>query len=140
MKEIKGKRIARIMVLSLFIGLFSMTGVITTQPVTNTPVVTEVKAATMGQKNALRRAKNYLSIMAFSKKGLIKQLKFEGYTTKEANYAVKHCKANWKKQAVKKAKNYLDMMSFSKSGLLKQLKFEGFTTAEAKYAIKKVYK
>jgi hypothetical protein len=97
-----------------------------------------VQAATLGQKNALAKAKSYLAYTAFSKKGLVKQLKFEGFTAKEANYGVAHCGANWKKQAAKKAKSYLDMTSFSKSGLMKQLKFEGFTTAQVKYAVKKV--
>jgi hypothetical protein len=100
--------------------------------------VSVVQAATFGQKNALAKAKSYLAYTAFSKKGLVKQLKFEGFSTKEANYGVAHCGANWKKQAVKKAKSYLDLTSFSKSGLIKQLKFEGFTTAQAKYAVKKV--
>ena len=40
----------------------------------------EVQAATSGESNALSRAKAYLQIMPFSKKGLIKQLKFEGFT------------------------------------------------------------
>jgi hypothetical protein len=96
------------------------------------------QAATLGQKNALAKAKSYLSIMAFSKSGLIKQLKYEGFTAKEAKYGAAHCGANWKKQAVKKAKEYLKLMAFSKSGLIKQLKYDGFTSAQAKYAAKKV--
>jgi hypothetical protein len=99
---------------------------------------TVVQAATLGQKNAVAKAKSYLAISGFSKKGLTKQLKFEGFTAKEAKYGVAHCGANWKKQAVKKAKSYLDLTAFSKSGLIKQLKFEGFTAAQAKYAVKKV--
>ena len=46
----------------------------------------EVQAATRGEKNALVKAKTYLKIMAFSKKGLIKQLKFDGFTSKEVKY------------------------------------------------------
>ena len=64
-------------------------------------------AASYGEQNAARTAKLYLLSGAFSKKGLIKQLKFEGYTGKEAKYAVNHCGASWKKQAVKGAKAYL---------------------------------
>lgn len=97
----------------------------------------EVQAATRGEKNALAKAKTYLKIMAFSKKGLIKQLKFDGFTNKEAKYGVAKCGANWKKQAAKKAKEYLSIMAFSKQGLIKQLKFDGFTDAEAKYGAKK---
>jgi len=36
------------------------------------------------------KAKEYLDTTAFSKKGLIKQLKFEGFTEKQASYGVKH--------------------------------------------------
>jgi hypothetical protein len=99
-------------------------------------VVITADAATVGQKNALDSAKSYLEYMSFSKKGLIDQLKFDGYTTKEANYAVKHCGANWTKQALKSAKNYLDTMAFSKKGLTDQLKFDGYTTKEANYGVK----
>ena len=104
------------------------------------PVTTQVtvQAATLGQKNAVKKAQSYLSFMAFSKKGLIEQLKYEGYSTSEAKYGVKHCKVNWKKQAVKKAKSYLKMMAFSKSGLIEQLRYEGFTKKQANYAVKKV--
>ena len=102
--------------------------------------VTIAKAATMGEQNALQKAKLYLSTMPFSKKGLKKQLKFEGYTNKEATYGVNHCGANWMKQAVKKAKQYLQTMSFSKSGLKKQLLFEGFTKKQANYGVKKAYR
>lgn len=97
----------------------------------------EVQAATRGEKNALVKAKTYLKIMAFSKKGLIKQLKFDGFTSKEVKYGAAKCGANWKKQAAKKAKEYLSIMAFSKQGLIKQLKFDGFTDAEAKYGAKK---
>ena len=74
--------------------------------------------ATVGESNALRSAKNYLRTMPFSKKGLQKQLEFEGYSESEALYAVNNCGANWKEQAVKEAKNYLDIMPFSKQELI----------------------
>ena len=97
----------------------------------------EVQAATSGESNALSRAKAYLQIMPFSKKGLIKQLKFEGFTSKEAKYGAGKCGANWKEQASKKAKSYLDTMPFSKKGLIKQLKYDGFTAKEATYGVSK---
>lgn len=97
----------------------------------------EVQAATRGEKNALSKAKMYLKIMAFSKKGLVKQLKFDGFSDKEAKYGASKCGANWKKQAAKKAKEYLQIMPFSKQELIRQLKFDGFTDAEAKYGAKK---
>lgn len=110
--------------------------------------ITAQAKTSLGKSNALSRDISYLNYSSFSKSGLIKQLKFEGFTSSEAKYAVENCganwnkqavsKANWKKQAVKKARQYLDTMSLSKSGLISQLKFEGFTSAQAKYAAKKV--
>jgi hypothetical protein len=88
---------------------------------------------TMGQRNALRAAANYLSAMAFSHDGLIKQLEYEGYSTEDATYAADHCGANWNEQAAKSAKNYLSAMSFSRSGLIQQLEYEGFTASQAEY-------
>ncbi len=96
----------------------------------------QAKGATTGQTNALQQAGNYLDFTPFSKKGLIKQLKFEGYSSKEAKYAAKNCGANWNDQARKKALEYLDTLPFSKSGLVKQLKFDGFTSKQAEYGVK----
>lgn len=90
---------------------------------------------TLGQENALKQAENYLNIMAFSRKGLIEQLEYEGYSTEDATYAVDNCNANWSEQAVKKAKDYLDTMAFSRSGLIEQLEYEGFTYEEAVYGV-----
>lgn len=95
----------------------------------------ESVSMTMGQKNALKSAKNYLKFSAFSRVGLINQLEFEGYSTEDATFAVDNCGADWKEQAVKKAKSYLDMSAFSKDGLIKQLEFEGFTSEEALYGV-----
>lgn len=96
--------------------------------------------ATIGERMALSSAKDYLRVSALSRKGLIDQLEFEGYTTAEATYAVDNCGANWKEQAVKSAKNYLKIMSFSKQGLIDQLEFEGFTSEEAIYGVEQAYK
>lgn len=89
--------------------------------------------ATMGEKNALSSAKDYLSFMSFSYSGLIEQLEYEGYSTAEATYAADNCGADWNQQAVKSAKEYLSYMSFSKSGLIEQLQYEGFTYEQALY-------
>lgn len=104
---------------------------------TNT-ATNNISSATLGEKNALNSAKDYLSVMAFSKQGLIEQLEYEGYSEKEAQYGADNCGANWNEQASKMAKQYLDMMSFSKSGLIEQLKYEGFTTSQAEYGAKAV--
>ena len=90
---------------------------------------------TLGEKNALAKANDYLSFMAFSHSGLIEQLEFEGYTTEEATFAADNCGADWKEQAAKKAQDYLDTMSFSREGLIDQLKYEGFTQKQAEYGV-----
>lgn len=94
---------------------------------------------TAGERNAIETARNYLSFMAFSYGGLVEQLKHEGYSTSEAEYAAENCGADWNQQAVNKAKEYLNFMSFSRSGLIEQLEFEGFTHSQAVYAADKVY-
>src|SRR4030042_166751 len=66
------------------------------------------------------------------------QLKYEGYSTADATYAVDKLKIDYNKQALKAAETYLDMMAFSRSGLIKQLKYEGYTTKQATYAVDKV--
>lgn len=90
-------------------------------------------AVTIGQKNALSKAKQYLSVSAFSYSGLIDQLKYEGYTAEEATYGADNCGADWNEQAAKKAQQYMDLMSFSRQRLIDQLKYEGFTQAQAEY-------
>ena len=90
---------------------------------------------TVSQQQALRKAKDYLSVMAFSHEGLIEQLKFEGFSDSDSRYGADNCGANWDSQALKKAKNYLDTMAFSYSGLKKQLEFEKFTSSQATYAV-----
>lgn len=88
---------------------------------------------TTGERNALRAAKEYLEVMAFSRNGLIEQLKYEGYSFSDATYAVDNCGANWNTQAAKCAKAYLEIMAFSRSKLISQLEYEGFTHEQAVY-------
>lgn len=97
-------------------------------------IVEEIKIS-LGEKNALTKAKTYLNTIAFSREGLIHQLKFEGFTTEQAEYGVENCGANWNEQATKKAKTYLITMAFSKKGLIQQLEFEKFTTKQAEYGV-----
>jgi hypothetical protein len=110
-------------------------------PVTPTSAVAKPAdtgpAMTAGQKNALGKAESYLSVSAFSRTGLIKQLEFEKFSKADATWAVDHVKANWKEQAAKKAAQYLETQSFSHQGLVDQLVFEGFTAAEAEYGVTK---
>lgn len=93
---------------------------------------------TMGQKNALSKAKSYLGFTAFSYTGLISQLEFDGFSTEDSTYAVDNCGADWNEQAAKKAKSYLDFTSFSRDGLIDQLLFDGFTNEQAEYGVTKV--
>ena len=90
---------------------------------------------TMGERNALEKAKDYLKFTSFSRSGLISQLEFEGFTTDEATYGADNCGADWNEQAAKKAKEYLKFTSFSRSGLIDQLEFEGFTQEQAEYGV-----
>ena len=87
----------------------------------------------MGEKNALRKAGQYLDIMSFSYTGLIKQLEYDGFSTEDATYAADNCGADWNEQAAKKAEQYLDLMAFSRDGLIKQLEYDGFTSEQAAY-------
>jgi Host cell surface-exposed lipoprotein len=92
-----------------------------------------------GQENARQQAESYLDYSAFSRKGLIEQLEFEGYSTADATYAVDNVTVDWNEQAALKAKDYLDYSSFSRSGLIEQLIFEGFTRAQAEYGVRVAY-
>ena len=92
----------------------------------------------MSQQQAVKMAQNYIAYTAFSKSGLVEQLKFEGFVNEDATYAVENIDVDWKEQAVKMAENYLDYSAFSKSGLIEQLIFEGFSEEFATYAANEV--
>ena len=117
----------------IFVDVYDSNGNVVTKSITfNTKNVGNA-TATKGQLDALARAKSYLEVMAFSKQGLIDQLKFEKFTDSEASYAAANCGANWNEQAVKKAQGYIKYLSYSKEQLISQLKFDGFTDAQARY-------
>ncbi|MGA9148202.1 MAG: Ltp family lipoprotein [Candidatus Nanopelagicales bacterium] len=107
-------------------------------PAVPEPAAPAAPEMTVSQENAVDKAESYLGVGAFSKSGLVKQLKFEGFSTADANFAVANIQVDWNEQAAKKAQAYMDISSFSKSGLIKQLKFEGFTAAQAAYGAKSV--
>lgn len=50
---------------------------------------------TTSQKNAVKKAKSYLKYDAFSRKGLIEQLEFEGFSNEDATYGVDSCDVDW---------------------------------------------
>jgi len=94
------------------------------------------------QENALRSAKQYLSMQGFSKKGLIQQLSTdagEGYDVADATAAVNSLDVDWNEQAVRSAKQYLSMQGFSCKGLIQQLSSsagEKYSVSEATYGAK----
>lgn len=87
----------------------------------------------INQINSKRAAANYLSILSFSRKGLIRQLEYEGYSRTDAEYGVDAQVVNWKEQAAKSAASYIKLMPFSYTGLLNQLIYDGFTEEEANF-------
>lgn len=96
-------------------------------------------SATMGERNALGKAKSYLdTVGGFSESGLRDQLEFEGFEADEISYALEHCGADWNEQCAEKAQRYLDSMSMSRSELYSQLEFEGFTSSQISYGLSKV--
>jgi hypothetical protein len=89
--------------------------------------------------NAIGAAESYLDYTAFSRSGLIEQLKYEDYKTEDATFAVDYLKVDWNQQAAKSAKSYLDYTNFSLEGLIGQLQYEGFTYEQATYGANKAY-
>ncbi len=100
--------------------------------------IEDIDSTTLGEKNALNSALDYLKYKSFSYSGLVEQLKFEGYTHEEAIYGVDNCGADWNEQAALKAQEYLDYSSYSRAGLIAQLEFEGFTRQQAEYGVEAV--
>ena len=92
---------------------------------------------TAGQENALATADDYISMSGFSRSGLIDQLEFEGYSSKNAAFAVDNLNVDWNQQAARTADDYLSMSGFSRSGLIEQLEFEGYTPQQAQYGANK---
>ena len=111
----------------------------TVPPAKPTPKVTHKPAPPMtaGQEQAVGTAEDYLSGQSFSRKGLIEQLQYEGFSAKDATFGVDYLKVNWSAQAVAVAKNYLSGQHFSRSGLIEQLEYEGFTHKQAVYGVTK---
>ncbi|MBO4497589.1 MAG: Ltp family lipoprotein [Lachnospiraceae bacterium] len=90
------------------------------------------------EQNAYKSAKSYLSIMAFSREGLIRQLEYEGYSTTSAEVAIDLLEIDWIEQAKKSANSYIHTMPFSKTGLIHQLEYEGFSTSDATIAAESI--
>lgn len=95
---------------------------------------------TKSQEQALRSAESYLDYSAFSKKGLVEQLKYEGFSKADAKWATDHVDADWNEQAVRSAISYLEYSAFSESELAEQLEHEGFPAKPAKHGASEAYK
>jgi hypothetical protein len=91
------------------------------------------------RNNAVRSAKQYLSLQGFSRSGLIQQLSSDygdGYDVADATAAVDSLNIDWNEQAVRSAKQYLSMQGFSCKGLIEQLSSsagDGYTVSQATY-------
>ncbi len=83
----------------------------------------------------IKAAKEYLSSESFSRKGLIEQLKHDGFSHDQAEYAAYHCGANWLMHAQTEVKSYLATSGYSRSGLIEQLTYDGYTQEEAESAV-----
>ncbi len=91
------------------------------------------------QKNAVRSAKQYISMQGFSRDGLVQQLSSDygdGYKVADAAAAVDSLNIDWNNQAVRSAKQYLSMQGFSCKGLIQQLSSSAgdrYTVSQATY-------
>lgn len=88
------------------------------------PAVESATKLTAPQTNAVRSAKQYLSMTGFSRDGLIEQLSSsagDGYEAADATAAVDSLVVDWNENAVRSAKAYLSMSGFSCKGLIEQL-------------------
>lgn len=100
-----------------------------------------VEAVSREFKNALRSAENYITIMAFSEKGLFEQLTSEygdQYPKDAAQYAMENIEVDYNEQALKAAENYQEIMPMSDKELFEQLTSEygdQYTKEQAQYAI-----
>ena len=91
------------------------------------------------ENTAANDAKEYLDLYAFSRIGLIDQLKFDGYSEDVATKAIDSLNVDWNEEAVKMAKEYMEVSTFSdKQELIDQLLYEDFTQEQAEYAAENV--
>jgi 3-oxoacyl-ACP reductase-like protein len=110
-----------------------------------TDEVQTAPALTTAEQQAVDAAQNYLDLgTGFSYNGLLKQLTSSygnGFSAKDAKFAISYLKPDWNAQAVEAAKGYLKLGGFSRASLIQQLTSSygsGFTEAQAEYAAGKV--
>lgn len=102
---------------------------------TSSSKITQTPSETVAQANSVAKAKSYLRTSSFSRKGLIEQMEYSGFSIEDATYGVDKLKTDWNAQAVLKAKSYLRSSSFSRKGLIEQMEFTGFTTEQAIFGV-----
>ncbi len=133
----------RKVILSIIAAVMLATPVVAMAPAASAGTVTVASdrtfSETRGQQQARLKAADYLRYTAFSRKGLIGQLRYEGFTYWQAVYGVDHITVSWYRQAVRKAKSYLAYSHFSRSGLRDQLLYEKFTYSQAVYGVNQAY-
>jgi len=77
----------KVLLVSSLVLFFVLTGTtIERKELTLTPALAIETEATIGKKNALRKAKQYLEYTAFSRDELIAQLEYDGFTHQQAEY------------------------------------------------------
>jgi hypothetical protein len=103
----------------------------TSESAVNTMPENPEPAVTVGQKNAVDKAKDYISYSPFSYEGLIAQLEYEKFSPEEARYGADNSGADWMEQAAKKAQDYMNYSSFSRGSLIDQLEYDKFTPEQA---------
>lgn len=105
--------------------------------------VDEAPGLTGPQRNAVRSARQYLSISGFSRDGLIDQLSSsagDGYEVADATAAVDSLNVDWNENAATSAEQYLSISGFSCSGLVEQLSSRAgdkYTESQARYGAEK---
>ncbi|MBE5403396.1 prophage Lp1 protein 5 [Mycobacteroides abscessus subsp. massiliense] len=106
-----------------------------TRPTTKLSAEHRAPMSPGSQQNAVRMAQKYIAMSPFSRKGLIEQLQYEGFSLEDATYGVDNITVDWNAQAAKHAQKYLNMSAFSRQGLMEQLIYEGYTPAQAQYGV-----
>ena len=82
---------------------------------------------TDSQRKAFNEALSYLEAGAFSRYGLIEQLKEDSIPFLDANFAVDHLKVDWYEQAYREAKDYLKIRTYTLEEMIEQLKEDRFS-------------
>ncbi len=89
------------------------------------------------QALAVNAAGRYIKHSPYSRKNLIAQLVYDGFTPAQAEYGADGCGADWYLQAERSAFRYLRTQVLSDEELITLLMYDGFTRQEAEYGLKR---